>query len=322
MIKVPRQIIATAIALFALSAFAQQADWPTKPVRWVVPFAPGGSADAAARNIAQKLTERWGQQVLVDNRPGGHTAIAAVEVARAAPDGYTLFQPINATLTLNQFILNKMPYDVQRDFTLIGTIVSVPQLILANDTLPAKTILELVALAKAKPGSISMGNGSLGLQLSVERFVRDADIKVLSVPYKSGADMAKGLLSGEIQAGLDGSASYPPFIKTGKLRALATSNSKRIASMPEVPTLAELGFKNSETPLWHAVLAPAGLPPKIQKKIAADLQAVLALPDLKERLGALGLEPWWQNADELTRLIKSESAYMGPLAKELGLKVE
>lgn len=314
--------LAALIGATVLAAQAQPAPWPTRPVRWIVPFAAGGTADATARNIAQKLTERWGQQVVVDNKPGANTAIAAVEAARAAPDGYTLFQAINSTLTLNQFTFSKLPYDVSRDFTPISVIASVPLIFVANETLPAKSMVELIAYAKSHPGAVTMGSGNVGIQLGVERFVRDADLKITYVPYKSGADVTKGLLSSEIQVGLDGVPAYPPFLKAGKLRALATNSAKRIALLPDVPTLAEIGLKNSETPVWHGVLAPAGLPVEIQKKIAADLRDVLALPDLKERMASLGLEPMWMGPEDFRALIKSESTYMGPLAKDLGIRMD
>lgn len=307
--------------LLAVGAATAQ-NFPGKPVQIVVPYPAGGATDALARNLALRLSQTWGQQVVVDNKPGANTAIAAIDAARAAPDGYTLFQAINSTLTLNQFTFTKLPYDVAKDFTPISTIASVPLIFVANDSLPAKTMADLIAYAKAHPGTVTIGSGNIGIQLGVERFIRDADLKITYVPYKSGADVTKGLLSGEIQVGLDGVPAYPPFLKTGKLRALATNSAKRISLLPDVPTLAEIGLKNSETPVWHGVLGPAGLPVEIQKKIAADLQAVLAMPDLKERMASLGLEPMWLGAEDFKALIKSESAYMGPLAKDLGIKMD
>ncbi|MES3002240.1 MAG: tripartite tricarboxylate transporter substrate binding protein [Pseudomonadota bacterium] len=318
------RILLAALAVGALlpTAQAQQGNWPTRPVRWIVPFAAGGTADATARGIAQKLTERWGQQVTVDNKPGANTIIAAVEAARAAPDGYTLFQPINSTLTVNQFAVSKLPYDGLRDFTPIAVIASVPLIFVANDTLQAKTMPELVALAKKTPDVITMGGGVVGVQLAAEKFKRDAGVKIQYVAYKSGADVTKGLLSGEIQSGLDGVPAYPALFKGGKLRPLATNSSKRLSSLPDVPTLGELGFKNSEAPMWHGVMAPAGLSADIQKKIAADLQAVLAMPDVREKMLSMGLEPAWSGPDDFVKLIKSESASLGPLVKDLGIKME
>ncbi|HSV81784.1 MAG TPA: tripartite tricarboxylate transporter substrate binding protein [Ramlibacter sp.] len=315
-------LVAALATCAAITMPAQAQTWPAKPVRWIVPFGAGGTADATARLIAQRLSDRWGQQVVVDNKPGANTAIGALDAARAAPDGYTLFQAINSTLTINPHTFAKLPYDPVRDFTSIGLIASVPLIFVANDTLPVKTMQEFIALAKKQPGMLTVGGGSVGMQLAAERFVRDAGAPINYVPYKSGADVTKGLLSGEIQAGVDGVPAYPPLLKAGKLRVLATNSPRRISALPDVPTLGELGLKQSEAPVWHALLAPAGLPPEIQKKIAADLQAVLALPELKERMATLGLEATWAPADELVKLVKSESAYMGPLVKDLGIKMD
>ncbi len=317
-----RVLTAALLGLTLLSAGAQQAPWPNRPVRLIVPFAAGGTADATARGIAQKLSERWGQQVMVDNKPGANTVIAAVEAARSAPDGYTLFQPINSTLTVNQFAFSKLPYDGLKDFTPISVIAQVPLIFVANDTLPARTMAEYVALAKKNPDAVTMGGGVVGVQLAAERFMRDAGVKARYVAYKSGADVTKGLLSGEIQSGLDGVPAYPQLFKAGKLRPLATNSARRLSSLPDVPTLTELGFRNSEAPMWHAVMAPAGLPADIQKKIAADLQAVLAMPDLREKMASLGLEASWSGPDDFVKLIKSESANMGPLVKDLGIKMD
>lgn len=320
-----RLTLAAALALGTLipAAQAQQASsWPSRPVRWIVPFAAGGTADATARHIAQKLTERWGQQVLVDNKPGANTIIAAVEAARAAPDGYTLFQPINSTLTVNQFAVSKLPYDGLRDFTPIAVLASVPLIFVANDSSPARTMNELIALARKSPDVITMGGGVVGVQLAAERFMRDAGVKVRYVAYKSGADVTKGLLSGEIQSGLDGVPAYPPLFKANKLRPLATNSTRRLASLPDVPTLTELGLKNSEAPMWHGLMAPAGLNADIQKKIAADLQVVLAMPDLREKMSSLGLEPAFAGPDDFVKLIRTESANLGPLVRDLGIRME
>ncbi|RZL93440.1 MAG: tripartite tricarboxylate transporter substrate binding protein [Variovorax sp.] len=315
-------VLGGTLGLGSLSAGAQPAAWPTKPVRLIVPFAPGGPGDVTGRLIAQKLSERWGQQVVVDNKAGANTVIGAVEAARAAPDGYTLFQPMNSTLTINQFAMSKPPYDPLRDFTHIGVMASVPLLVVVNDTMPAKTMPELIALARSKPGTVTVGGGNVGQQLAVERFVRDSGAQISYIPYKSGADVTKGLLSGEIQVGFDGVPAYPPFLKSGRLRALATNSPKRISLLPDVPTLAELGLKNSEAPVWHALVGPAGLPPEIKAKIARDVQAVLAMPDVQERLASLGMEPSWMGSDEFVQLIKSESAVMGPIVKDLGIKMD
>ncbi len=305
------------------SAHAQSAAaWPARGVRWVVPFAPGGAADALARLMALKLGEKWGQTVLVDNKPGANTVIGAVEGMRAAPDGYTLFQAVNSTLTLNPHTFSKLAYDPMRDFSHIAVLGVVPIVLVSNAALPAKTVPELVALAKASPGTIAMGGGSVGIQLAVERFSRDAGVKFSYVPYKSGIEVTRGLLSGEIQVGMDASVQYPPLVKEGKLRILATNSPQRVGSLPDVPTLAESGYRNSEIGLWHGLVAPVGVPPDVRQKIATDVRAVLAMPDVVQKLASLGIEAMWGSSEQLVKLIQTESAAMAPLVKEIGLKMD
>jgi tripartite-type tricarboxylate transporter receptor subunit TctC len=316
----------TALALLAASALtatAQPAAWPTRPVRWIVSFAPGGSADGLARYVGQKLADRWGQQVNVDNKPGGNTIISAVETARAAPDGHTLFQSVNSTLTMNPFATSKLPYDPVRDFTPISLVTTVPMIWAASDKLPARTMQEFVAHAKANPNEVTVGYASIVAQAAVEQFARDWGLKFRLVPYKSGVDITKALLSGDIQVGFDGAAVYPPHIKSGKLRGLATTGSKRLEMFGGVvPALAETGLLKTEVPIWYAVMAPAGLPEPIRKKIAADLKEVMALPDVRARMADIGMESNWAGPDELAKLIRTESAVVGPLVKELGIRID
>lgn len=309
------------IALTCGATQAQSTDWPTRSVRWIVPFGAGGTADAAGRHIAQKLSERWGQQVVVENRPGANTTIAASEVARSAPDGYTLFQPLSSTLTINPFVFSNLSYDPLKDFTPIGLMALAPMMIVANDTLPAKNLAEYVELAKRSPDNVTLGGGDISMQLIAGQFIKSADIQLRYVPYKSGPDVLRGLLSGEIQTGLDGYPAYPSFFKSGKLRPLGVASPMRLAALPDVPTLSEAGFKNSGAPVWHGVVAPAGLPPAIQQKISADLKAVLEMPDLKARLQERGLEPAWLSKEDFVALIERDTQTMGPLIKELGIKV-
>lgn len=309
------------IALTCGPAHAQQQEWPTRSIRWIVPFGAGGTADAAARHVSKKLSERWGQAVVVENKPGANTTIAAAEVARATPDGYTLFQPLSSTLTINPFVFSQLAYDPIKDFTPIGLMAMAPMMIVANDTLPAKTLVEYVELAKKSPDNVTLGGGDISMQLIAGQFIKSADIQLRYVPYKSGPDVLRGLLSGEIQTGLDGYPAYPSFFKSGKLRALGVASPVRLAALPDVPTLSEAGFKNSGSPVWHGVMAPAGLPPALQEKISADLKAVLELPDLQARLQELGLQPSWLSKGDFVALIERDTAAMGPLIKELGIKV-
>lgn len=323
--KLRRLGLLAAVLCFAAAsqnALSQATRWPSHTVRLIVPFAAGGAADVVARTLGQHLSERWGQPVVIDNRPGGNTAIAATETARARPDGYTLFQAINSTLTVNQFTFGKLPYDVARDFTPVALVATVPIVLLAGEKLPAKNVADLVAKARANPGKITVGGGSVGIQLAVERFSRDAKVQFQYVPYKSGVEVTRALLSGEVDLAMDAVGANVPYIKSGKVRVLATNDPQRMTQYPDVPTLAELGFKNSEAGLWHAILAPAGLPHDVQAKISEDLRAVLELPDVKERFVSLGIEGRWGGPDRVVEAIRVESSKFGPLIKELGIRME
>jgi tripartite-type tricarboxylate transporter receptor subunit TctC len=320
---ISRLAVLVLVGLTALAANAQPASWPTRPVRLILSFAAGGSADGLARAVGQKLAERWGQQVIVDNKPGGNTIISAVDAARAAPDGYTLFQPVNSTLTMNPFATSKLPYDPQRDFTPISQVTSVPMIWAANDTLPAKTLKEFVAYAKSRPDEVTVGYASIVAHAAVEGFARDWGLKLRLVPYKSGVDITKALLSGEIQVGFDGAAVYPQHLKAGKLRGLATTSQRRLEMFDgNVPTVAELGLQKTVVPVWYAFMAPAGLPEPIRTRIAADLKDVMSLPDIRARMTEIGMEPNWSGSVDLADLIRKESASVGPLIKELGIKID
>lgn len=325
MLTLGRLLAAVALAAASLAApstHAQSQGWPARPVRWIVPFPAGGPADVLARTVAQKLSDKWGQQVMVDNKPGAYTLIGASEAVRAAPDGYTLFQPIDNTLTMNQFMFSKLPYHPLKDFTHITQLAGLPLALIANEHLPAKTVPELVAAMQAKPGTVAFGSSTPMTQVGIEKFSRDAKVKLVMVPYKGSADVMKAMLSGEIVASIDGLAPYVGLIKSGKLRVLAISGAKRSAAFPDVPTFTELGLRNSDQRVWNGLSAPAGLPRDVHARILADVQAVLALPDVKERLAGAGLEPIGSSSEAFVEAIQAESTRMGPLIKELGIKLD
>ena len=317
-------LLAAAGASFAgPSVFAQQAPWPARPVRWIVPWGAGGAADLTARAIAQKLAERWGQQVIVDNKPGGGTIVAAVEASRAAPDGYTLFMPIAQTMTSNQFLYSKLPYDPMRDFTPICMLAGLPLILLAGERAPATTLPEIIELARKKPDTLTVGSAG-GSQIQVEQWMRDWGVKFRFVPYKSGIDVTKALLGGEIQYALDAIPGNLAHIRAGKMKGVALNTSKRMSMVPDVPTLDELRIKHTEPQIWHALVAPPRLPSALQSRIYTDVQAVLAMPDVIDKLSKdLGVEPIvGVGPEEFMRRVRAESAVVGPLVKELGLKVD
>lgn len=310
-----------ALSLSTLSAGAQQGKWPTRPVRVIVPWAAGGGSDVTARIFAEKLSERWGQQVNVDNKPGGNTVIGAVEAARAAPDGYTLFLPSNSTLTVNQHTYSKLPYDPLRDYTFIGIVTGISLILVASNKLQARSLPEVLALAKKSPDTLTIGSGA-GVQLQVEQWMRDWGVKFRYIPYKSGADVTRAILGGEIDLGLDGTPNNQPHVLSGAMKGLAVNTARRLPSMPNVPTLDELGIPHSAPPVYNSFVAPAGLPAELQRKISADIQAVIAMQDVRDRLTGLGVEPMWVGAEELARRVRDESAKLGPLIKELGIKMD
>jgi tripartite-type tricarboxylate transporter receptor subunit TctC len=315
------RIAAVAMA-FALAVDANaQTEWPKAPVRLIVSFGAGGTSDALGRFVAQKLGDRWGRPVNVDNRPGGHTFIGATEAARAAPDGHTLFLPINSTLTMNPFAVSKLPYDPHRDFTHIAMVAKVLMIYVSNDTLPVKTMPEFVAYAKAHPGDLTIGYSSVISQVGIEQFARDWGLKLRLVPYKSGIEITKALLSGDIQAGFDGIAQYPPLLKSGKLRGLATTGAKRVDRLEGLPSLGDVGLNKVEIPVWYGIMGPAGMPTPIRDKIAADVRAIMATPEARTRLSEMGMAPDFMAPEAFTQQIRSESAIMAPLVHELGIKL-
>lgn len=309
-------------ALLGSPFVAAEDKWPTRPVRIVVPVAAGGPADAVARAVGQKLSERWGQPVIIDNKPGANTAIGASEVARSPADGYTLLQAVNSTLTINPFTFAKLPYNVKRDFAPISLVATVPIVLFATEKFPAKTFQEFVSLARANPGKYTVGGGTVGLQLAVERLSRDAKVQLTYVPYKSGADVTRALAGGEIDLAMDGIPANLPFVKQGKMRALVVSDTARVAVLPDVPTLPELNLRNSDAPLWHAIVSPAGVPESIRTKLQADIAVVVAMPDIKQRFADLGLTAAHSTSEALDAMIRSETEKLGPLIKELGLKMD
>lgn len=313
--------VAAAMLPFAGTAFAQ-VGYPNRPVRWIVPYQAGGPADFLARVVTQKLSEMWRQPVIVDNKPGGYTIIAASEVVRAQPDGYTLMQALDATLVMNPSMFRKLPYDPQKDFTHICLLAALPLVLITNQQITAKSLDELVALAKANPGKINCGFSTHASQILVDRFCRALNIDMVPVPYKGTADLVKGMLSGEIETAFDSSTPYTGHFESGRVRALATSGPSRSQALPNIPTLNELGVKNIDTQIWHGVSAPAGLPAAIREKIQKDVYQVLQHPDVRNKLLVAGLEPRPSTTAEYVKLIQDESVRLAPVIKKLGIQLD
>ena len=320
--KILTALVFALAALCAWPALAQT--YPAKPIVLVVPFAPGGTSELISRLVAQKLTERLGQQVVVENRPGAAGNIAMEQVARAAPDGYTLILGHIGTLAVNPAMFAKLPYDPVRDFAPVSLMVAVPNIVAVNPAVPAKNLQELLELARAKPGSInygSAGNGSAG-HLAMEYLKRIAKVDMVHVPYKGTGPMLTDLLAGQTQATFTGSSPLLPHIKSGKLRALAVGSAKRIPSLPDVPTVAESGFAGFETAQWYGIIAPAKTPPAILQKLSTEIAQVLKLPDVTARLSGDGTVMIGSSPKEFAGYIDAEMKRWGEVVKATNIKAE
>ena len=320
--KVLFALLLAVLALTALPAMAQQ--YPSKPIVLVVPFAPGGTSELISRLVAQKLTERLGQQVVVENRPGAAGNIAMEQVARAAPDGYTLILGHIGTLAVNPAMFPKLPYDAIKDFAPVSLIAAVPNIVTVNPAVPAKTLKEFLDLARAKPGSInygSAGNGSAG-HLAMEYLKRIAKTDMVHVPYKGTGPMLTDLLAGQTQATFTGSSPLIPHIKSGKLRALAVGSAVRIPSLPEVPTIAESGFAGFETSQWYGIIAPAKTPPAIIQKLSVEIAQVMKQPDIIARLSGDGTVMIGSTPNEFAAYISKEMKRWGEVVHAANIKAE
>jgi tripartite-type tricarboxylate transporter receptor subunit TctC len=311
---------AVLVAVYAPAARAQA--WPAKPVRWVVPFAAGGVGDIFARAIAPRLAEAWGQPVIVDNRPGANSIIGADVVAKSAPDGYTILMAIDSTLAMNQFLYAKLPFDPLRDFAPIGLIGWGPVVLEVDAARGPKTLRELVEQARANPGKLNFGAGTITTQLAGELFKKSAGADMTYIPYTGSAPVTLGLLAGDVQATFNGVTPGLPHVRSGRLRALAALSAQRIAAHPEVPTLAELGFAGFDVSVWMGLVAPAGTPPEVIARIHETLGRVLAAKDLQERMAGAGIVVGGSSPAEFGGFIRREAAKWGPLIRDLGLKID
>jgi tripartite-type tricarboxylate transporter receptor subunit TctC len=315
-----RFLIAAAL-LIAAPAFAQS-DWPNKPVRMVVSFAAGGISDVLARALAIPLSKQLGQQVIVDNKPGAGTTIAADFIVRSAPDGYTIWLQDITTHAINAALYAKLPYDSVKDFTEIVPLAIQPNVLVVNAGAPYKTVGDLVAAAKAKPGSINWGHAGIGsgTHLTTEKFVAAANIDVTQVPFKGTPEVIQAMFSGSVDCYWVPISAGLPHIKGGKLRALAVSTSKRNTTLPDVPTTGEAGVQGADAPLWFGVWGPAGMPAELVNKISADVRKALADPTVKERLANGGNDPLEMSPQEFSRFVRSEIDDYQRVVKAAGLK--
>ena len=316
-------LIAAASLVAAVPA-AQAQNWPDKPVRILVGYPPGGGTDLVARLVQQPLTTAWGQPVVVDNRPGANAIIATEAVAKAKPDGYTLLMAYATELAVNPATMKKLPYDPVRDFTPIVQLAGAPLVLAVNPALPANSVRELIALAKAKPGALSYsssGGGSVH-HFAGELFKLQAGADLLHVPYKGSGPATADAVSGQVQVTYASVASVLRFVQAGRLRALGVTSKQRSSQMPEVPTLVEAGLADFELTSWYGLLAPAGTPPAIVAKIHADVTAALASAEVQRSFTVQGLDRAGGTPLEFAAYIRAEAAKFARIAKAGNISVE
>ena len=316
----------TLIALLALAATSVLAQtYPAKPIRLVVPFSPGGASDLTARTVAQKMSEQMGQTIVVDNKPGANGVLGMDIVAKAPPDGYTLLLTDRGSLTVNPWLYQKLPYDVQKDFAFVGIITDGPYVLVANPKLGVSTVKELVALSKSKPGTVnyaSYGIGSMA-QLNLEAFNQKMGTDMLHVPYKGASPAAQAAVSGEVGVTISTVPAVQGFIKDGRLRALAVGAEKRFPTLPDVPTMQEAGASNDIlVPTYFALLAPAGTPPPIVARLNEEMKKAVADQHVTERLGGAGLLPVGSSPEQMAASVKSDLPRFQTLVKSIGIKPE
>jgi tripartite-type tricarboxylate transporter receptor subunit TctC len=318
--------VAFGIAALALAvpSGAQSPAYPTKPVRLVVPFPPGGATDLIARDVAQKLSEVWGQSVVVDNRPGAGGNIGTELVAHAAPDGYTLEMGTVGTHAINASLYAKIPFDHVKDFAPVVLVAGVPNVLEVNPSLPINSVQELIAYAKANPGKLNFASSGSGtsIHLSGELFKVMAGVEMTHVPYKGSSPALQDLIGGRVQLMFDNLPPSLPQIKAGKLRALAVTSATRAPALPDVPTISESGLPGFEASSWFGILAPAGTPPAIIAKINGEVVKWLASPEGKEKLAAIGANAAGGSPEDFARHIQAETAKWAKVVKASGAKVD
>lgn len=318
-----------ALTVVLLAAFTASAAWaqsyPSKPIRMVVPFAPGGNVDITARTIAPGLSELLGQQVLVENRPGGAGgSIGTSTVARAAPDGYTIMVASSSVMTNGPALYHNLPYDILRDLAPVGSIAVVPLALVVHPSVPARTTKELIAIAKAQGGNMLMGNAGVGTtnHLIAELFMIRTGAKMNLIPYKGSGPALIDLVAGHIFTHVDQISSALPFIKAERIRAIAVTTAKRAAALPQVPTLAESGVPGFDASTVTGILAPAATPRAIITRLNGTLNKVLGSATVRDRFATLGAEVQSSSSEELGKFIREDLAQWTKVVKQAGIKVQ
>ena len=319
--KLHRLIVGGTLVCAGAASFAQE--YPAHPLRMIVGFAPGGSTDLVARVLAQKMTDSWGQQVVVDNRPGANGMIGADIVAKASPDGYSLVLSAIGPMAINAS-LYKMPYDIVADFAPVTYTGNVTNLLVVNPGIGVNNVKELIALAKARPGTLTFGSSGTGgaPHMAVELFKMLAHVNVVHIPYKGGGPAIADLVGGQISGSFASMPSAIPFVRAGRLRALAVTAPKRSRALPDVPTISEAGIPGFSVLDWQGLFTTAKTPPAIVNKLNAEVVRILALPDVVEKLSTAGVEIQTSTPKQWGDFVKAEITKWGGIVKEAGVKVE
>jgi tripartite-type tricarboxylate transporter receptor subunit TctC len=311
-------------ALFAALAFCAHAAYPEKPIRFIIPSAPGGSPDVLMRILVQQMSQQMGVPFVVENKPGASFVLGTMELVKAPPDGYTLGYGNIVSLAINRSLLPSLPYDVERDLTLVSNCLHVFNLLAVNNDLPVRTVAELIDYAKRNPGKLtngSSGNGTTG-HLGGELFKTMTGTVIVHVPYKGSPQAINDLIGGQIQLMFDNVPSIGPQVKAGRVRALGVSSPKRAASFPDVPTIAEAGVPGYETNSWGGIIAPARLPADIVRRLNAEIKAALAVPALIERYRALDSEIDGGTPEEFVALVRRETPKWADVVRRSGAKID
>src|SRR5688572_12110361 len=311
----------TGLLLSLLTACALAQSYPGKPVRVIISFTPASATDIVGRLVSARLAEYWGQPVVPENRAGAGGSIGSAVVAKAAPDGYTLLINSNAH-SVNPAIYANLPYDTVKDFTDIVPLSMAPNVLVVNADSQHKSLMDLVSLAKSKPGAINFGHAGVGsgTHLNTEKLIAAADIKVTQVPFKGTPEVVQAIFSGSVDCYWVPISAGISHVKNGKLRALAVSSSKRSPALPEVPTTGEAGVQGADAPLWFGVWGPAGMPPEVVRKINGDVRKALAEPAVKQRLANLGNDPMDMSPEEFARFVRSEISDYQRVVRAAGIK--
>jgi tripartite-type tricarboxylate transporter receptor subunit TctC len=322
-IAVPALVLCAALGAASAPSFAQQQAWPARPVKLVVPFAPGGFTDVTARILGQKLTQALGQQFVIENKPGAGSTIGTDLVAKSPPDGYTLVM-VSSTHVISPWLYKNLPYDPVKSFSVVGKLVESPYVLLVHPKVQAKNVQEFIALAKSAPEKIhyaSSGNGS-AQHLMGGLFIAMTGAPLKHVPYRGSSGAAQDLVAGLVESSFAGVPNALAQVPTGRLKALAVTTSRRAPQLPDVPTLQEAGVSGYDASVWLALLAPAGTPKEIVHKLNAEIARLLAAPDTKKALFDAGVEPTPSTPEEMTEFLQQELTRWGKVVKDADIRLE